>query len=394
MVDKLNCDGDIADADKAPADHHGDHGHCCLTGTAHDSRDAVGEGQQEVEQADSTGVHAAVGYDLRRVVEESNQIGCKDVRSDADDFCHDAAAGNTESHTFFHPVVLMGSQILANKSRQGHGKTGDGQESEAFNFGMGTAAGHGGGTEAVDVGLDHQIGKTDDRILDAGGQTEPDNGFQTAEIIPDFANIQPIRLIHTDQMDEAKNGADTLGNGGSQSGGTNTQLQNRNEQQIQSNVDKGGENQIVQRMLAVTHSMENTHKDIVHDGEDGTAEIIAEIDDGLGKYIFGGAHPLKDRGGKGNTQNRKRNTGGETEGYIGMDGDMHILMILGAEELGDDHAGTHGNTVEKSYKHVDQTAGRADGSQCGIADEFANGPGIESMIKLLENITDKDGEGK
>ena len=93
-------------------------------------------------------------------------------------------------------------------------------------------------------------------------------------------------------MDEAENGADTLGKGGSQGGGTHTQLQNRNEQQIQYDVDKGGEDQIIQRMLAVTDGMENAYKDVVHDGEDGTAEIIAKIDDGLGKYIFGSTHPL------------------------------------------------------------------------------------------------------
>ena len=393
-VDELNRNGDIADTDEAPADHHGDHGHGCLTGTAHDSGDAVGESQEEVEQTDSSGVHGAVGHNLGAIVEEGDEVRSENVGGDADDFSHDAAAGNAETHTLSYPVMLMGTQILTDESGQSHGEAGNGQESKAFNLGVGTAAGHSGRAEAVDIGLDYQIGKTNDGILNTGGQAEPDNGLQTAEVIPDFTNIQPVRLIHPDQMDEAENGADTLGEGGSQGGRTHTQLQTCNEQQIQRNVDKGGENQIVQRMLAVTDGMENTHKDIVHDGEDGAAEIIAEIDDGLGKYIFGSTHPLKNRRSKGDSQNRKQNTGGKTEGDIGVDGDVHILVILGAEELGDDDTGTHGNAIEETHKHVDQTAGRADCRQSGVTDEFTYRPGVESMIELLENISNKNGEGK
>ena len=198
LVDELNRNGDIADTDEAPADHHGNHGHSCLAGTAHDSGDAVGESQEEVEQTDSSGVHGAVGYNLGAIVEEGDEVRSENIGGNTDGFCHDAGAGNTESNTLSYPVMLMSTQILADKGGQSHGEAGDGQESKAFDLGMGTAAGHGGRAEAVDVGLDYQIGKTDDRILNTGGQAEPDNGLQTAEIVPDFANIQPIRFIHPD----------------------------------------------------------------------------------------------------------------------------------------------------------------------------------------------------
>ena len=72
--------------------------------------------------------------------------------------------------------MLVSAQILPNKGGQCHRKTGDGKESETLDLGVGTAAGHGSGTEAVDIGLNHQIGNADDGILNSGGKTEPDNG--------------------------------------------------------------------------------------------------------------------------------------------------------------------------------------------------------------------------
>ena len=392
MLDKPDCYGDVADTDEAPADHHGNHGHRGLAGTAHNGGHTVGECQQEVEQADGPGMHASVGDHLGGVIEECNELGCEEIGCNTDQLCQNAGAGNTESDTFFHPVVLVSAQILAHKGGQGHGKAGDGQKCETLNFGVGTAAGHGGGAEAVDIGLNHHIGNADDGILNAGGQTEPDDGFETAEIEADGPDIQTVGFLDPHQMDEAENHADTLGKGGGQSGRAYTQLQNCHKQQIQNDVDEGGEDQIIQRMAAVTHGVKNAHEDIVHDREDGTAEIVAEIDDRLGKHVLGGAHPLQNGGGKGDTQNGQKDTCGKAEGHIRVDGDAHILMVLSAEEFCDDHTGTHGNTVEETHKHVDQASGGTDGGQGSFTDKFADGPGVKGVIKLLKDIADQNGE--
>ena len=43
---------------------------------------------------------------------------------------------------------------------------------------------------------------------------------------------------------------------------------------------------------------------------------------------------------------------------------------------------------------MNQAGGRTDGRQCGIAQILAYNPGVESVIKLLEQIAQKNGESK
>ena len=77
-----------------------------------------------------------------------------------------------------------------------------------------------------------------------------------------------------------------------------------------------------------------------------------------------------------------------------MNGDAHIFVVLRTEEFCDDHTGAHGHTVEETHKHVDQTAGGTDGRQRRIADEFTDGPGVEGVVALLENVAQKNGHSK
>ena len=46
----MDGDGDVGDADHAPADHHDDHRDDGFPGTTEDSGGTVGEGQQEIEE--------------------------------------------------------------------------------------------------------------------------------------------------------------------------------------------------------------------------------------------------------------------------------------------------------------------------------------------------------
>ena len=147
-------------------------------------------------------------------------------------------------------------------------------------------------------------------------------------------------------------------------------------------------------MLAVANCMENAHKDVVQHCKNGTAEIEPEVGHRLGHNTFRGVHPPENRGGENHAQHRQNAAGHQTESYICMDGDAHLSVIAGTVEPGNDHTGTHGDTVEESHKHKNQAAGGADCSQSGIADEFAHHPGVEGVVKLLKDIAQKNRQGE
>jgi len=209
-----------------------------------------------------------------------------------------------------------------------------------------------------------------------------------------FLQLQLVGGIDAQQMHTAQQCADTLGDGGCHGGSAHTPVENRDKQQIQHHIDTGGENQVVQRVLTVAHGMENAHKNIVQDAEHSTAEIEPEIGNRLGKNLLRGAHPAQNGGAECNTKNGQKDTGGETEGYICMDGLAHAFKILCAEVTGDNGTRAHGHTVEKADHHKDQTAGGTDGGKGILADEIAYAPGVEGIIKLLEQIAHQDGKRK
>ena len=239
------------------------------------------------------------------VVEDADELGGKGVGDDADDLCGDNGAKDAEEDAFADPVVLFGPQILTHEGGQGHGEAGDGQKGEAFDLGVGGAAGHGGFAEAVDVALDHQIGHGDDGILDTGRQAEPDDALEAFPMETDLLQPQPVGFSDPHQTDTAQQRADALGNGGGDGRRTDTETQTRYQHQIQHHIDAGGDHQIVQRMLAVAHRVEDAHEDVVHNGEDGAAEIIAEIGDGFRQYLRRSTHPPQNGGCEGNAQHRQ-----------------------------------------------------------------------------------------
>ena len=394
FIDVLDGDGDIADPEDAPAQQHGDHGDCGFSRTPENAGGAVGEGQQTVEQADGPHMPAAKGHHIRLAIEKPDQLRCKDVGNDTNGLRHQDAAGDSKVHTLLYPVVLSGAQILSDKGGQGHGETGDGQKREALDLGIGAAARHGGSAEAVDIGLDHQIGNADDGVLNTGGKTESHDGFQAAGIKPDGPDMHFVCFFGSQQLTETKQRADTLGDGGGQCRCSNPQMEYRHKQQIQYHIHQCGEYQIIQRMAAVAYGVENPHENVEHHGKHGAAEIEAEIEDGQGEYVRRCVHPAQDGGREGNAEDRQKSACHQPQRHIGVDGGGHLPVLLCAEIPGDDDAGAHGQALEKADQHVDQISRGAHRSQSGIAHKFTNHPGIEGIVKLLEHIAQQDRQGE
>ena len=117
------------------------------------------------------------------------------------------------------------------------GEADDGQECKAFQFVVGGTTCHGRFAKTVDVGLYDYIGKRNHAVLHTGRKSVANNVHKTFFVKPDFFYRNPIGCVNPQQMDEAKQCTDTLGNGGCDSSRTNPKLKYRHKQHIQSNVD-------------------------------------------------------------------------------------------------------------------------------------------------------------
>ena len=107
LIDKTHGNCDIGHTQQTPGAQHDDHGNHRLSCAAHNARNAMGKCQHAVEQAHGTGMLRAESHDFGRTVENCNQLWCKEVGENADDFCRNTAAYNSKSRTFFNTVILF-----------------------------------------------------------------------------------------------------------------------------------------------------------------------------------------------------------------------------------------------------------------------------------------------
>ena len=239
FVYETNRNSNIAEPEQTPTAKHGEHGDRWLSGTPKNSGNTVRKSQKEIKQTDGPHMPCAVIYDLWLTVEEANQMGRKEVKTDAHELCKNGGTTDAEKHTFFDPVIFLGAKILADKGRKCLGKTGDRQESEAFYFRVGAAAGHGSFAKAVNIGLDHHIGNGNNGILNTGRKTVSDDLTEAGPVETDLPDLQLIGLRGAQQLDTAQRRADSLGDGGGQGGRPNTVAKNTYKEKIQCHIDKG-----------------------------------------------------------------------------------------------------------------------------------------------------------
>lgn len=230
--DIVDADGDVGHADDAPEQQHDHHGDGGFPGAPQDSRDAVGEGQQEVEQGVVVGLGHAVGDHLGIPVEGGDQHRREVVDQNAHQLRRGDGAEDAEHRALLGPVVLPGAQVLADEGGHGQGEAGDGQKAEALDLGVGPAARHRHFPEFVDVGLDDHVGEGDDGVLEAGRETVGGDLAQHERIKADHAQINPVLGVGLHQPGQAQQGADELGQDGREGRGAHSQAESCDEYEV------------------------------------------------------------------------------------------------------------------------------------------------------------------
>lgn len=286
-----NGDGEERHPDHAPEDQHDCHGDHGLSGAAQQGGNGVGVGQQEEEERRGAGLLDAEADDLRVGVKSGDELRRKDKDQHADDLGQDDRGPNAKTRPLFGALQLSGSQVLAGESGECHGEAGDGEKSEPFDLGIGPAAGHGDLSKHIDVGLDHHVGKGDDGVLQAGGEPQPDDLPQHFAVKADFGQIQAIAVLGTHQLDEAENGADQLRDDRGDGRPLHPHVEEPDEYQVQHNVDERGDDQIIERMAAVSHRLEDTDRNVVEDKTEGAGKVKPQVEHRVPHDILGRSHP-------------------------------------------------------------------------------------------------------
>ena len=314
----------------------------------------MGVCQQEEEQCRGAGTGSTKCNYLRRGVEGGDQHRRQNEDDDTDQFCQNCRADNAKACTLSGSFILLCTEVLTDKGGHCHGEAGDRQKTETFDLGKGAAACHCHRAKRVDICLHNNVGQCDDRVLNAGRQTKADNLSQHIHIKADIPQRQTILSLGTNQLEHAQKGADQLGNGGRQCRSFDTGMKNSDEHQVEHHIDHRRNDQIVQRMAAVTYCLQNTYKDIVHDKAQRTHKVDLKISHRVGHNIFRCAHPDQNLRRKDDTDKGHDYACYQTKGNRRMNSGVQALLIPRTKIAGDNNACTDRNTIEETDQQKDQ----------------------------------------
>ena len=244
------------------------------------------------------------------------------------------------------------------------------------------------------MGLDHDVGQTDDGVLHARGQAVTQDLLQKLRIHPQLRPGQGVDRVFLGELDQTEPRGDRLGDRGGDGGPFDPQPHGPQEEPVQEDVQHGGDDQIVEGPLAVAYSVHNALEGVVHDQGNGTREIPAQIGRRVGDERVVQLHPARDPGGQDGADDRQREAADRGDQNAGVDGLGRAIRIPGAEIAADDHARAHGSAHEEADHQMDQAAGGGDGREGAVPQIFADDPGVGGGVELLEKLAQEDREGE
>ena len=329
----MDDEHDVDDADDAPDGEHDHHRHDRAARAAADRRDGVRKCQQAVEQRHRARLLHAEGDNAWRVVEKRNELACPDVVAQADELGHDDGDDDAEARAALGAVILLGAEVLPHERGTGHREARDRQKREALDLAVRAVGRHREHTERVDLRLDDDVGKADDAVLDAGGETVAHDLAEHTGVEADIARRDGVDLALFEQVDEAEHTARALGENGRHCGGPHAPVERADKEQVESDVDKRRNDEIVQGAAAVTKGVQNARAHVVEHRCQHAEEVVAEVFDRLRHDLRVGVHPDEKRRREEHTDERQQCAGHNAERQVRMDGARDVFIVARAEIL-------------------------------------------------------------
>ena len=195
-------------------------------------------------------------------------------------------------------------------------------------------------------------------------------------------------------MDHAQDHADGLRDRRGDGRRPHAPMERADKQQIEHDIGKGRNDQIIERPLAVAERVHDALAHIVHDDGQNADEVIPEIRDCIRQDLRCSAHPAQERRRQPHAHHRQNHAADQAQHHVRVDGLGYAVIVTRAKIAGDGHACTHGQAGKEADEQEDQRAGRTDGRQRLISQKPADDQRVRRIVKLLEHLTEEYRHGK
>ena len=214
--------------------------------------------------------------------------------------------------------------------------------------------------------------------------------FGQLQLLP----VEIENIPHPHELPVAQDSGNGLRNGGGQGHAGNTHTELCHKQQIQTHIQRRGDQQEHQSGEGIAEATEHTGEHIVEEkaynaDEENIQIVSAPVDDTVRR-----AQQLQHRTGDQRADDHNDHRGNTCQRDAVADILRQTCTILCAIALGDDDTGTGGDAHEQSQQQIQNGCGAADSCQRVIAHKLTDNNRVCRVIQLLGQIADEHGHGK
>ena len=246
--------------------------------------------------------------------------------------------------------------------------------------------GNGGTAQHIDRPLHDDAANGRDAALQTHGYTDAQ---QTGAGLFAVGKVRFLHLQHikfTAQIDKAQHTGNDLRDVGGQRRPQNTHLKRDDEQKVEPDVERTGQDQKVQRRFAIAQCAHDGCHHVVQKDERDSRKDPADIDDSTVKDVRGRLHQLhhgaRQRHGRHGQHHAARNAKPRGVGHMAA----QITVIPRAEQLRDRDRKAVADANDKAEDQIVDRPGRADRGQRTDTAEAADDDGVRQRIELLEEV--------
>ena len=353
-------------------------------------------GHEHIEEAEEPQSPHAHFQRLLIHLEGSHEVFPEEVEDEAQDDgeAHRHDAGGTDA--VVGALHVSGANVLADVGGDGCLEAHHGHHGEAVHLHDDAVGGDVVGAEAVGKALGHQHAGGEGRVLNGGGQPQPDDQSGNALVRLQVAEVdlRPVGALALPPQEEQAGGE--VGNDGRPGDARHVPVELRHEEQIQNDVQKSRDDQSVHGGLGVPQAADQTVHAVVDDVAAGADEDDAEIGGASVHDILRGTQEPEQRPGKNKAQGRDDDAHQHTEGEGGGHRLFQILVVLCALILGNDDVRAHAHPHEEgAEEHHDREAGIHGGDALrAVGSEVSHDQRVHHVVELLEEVAQDGGYGE
>ena len=347
----------------------------------------------DTQVSDPGGDHGG-GARLGRVDEDVHQRRGKDENQGGDGGTVERTHEKRLPRAAADAVTRPRAVVLRHEGGIGVAEVLRGEVGEAVDLDRGGKGRHHGRTEAVDQALHHEDAEVHHRLLQAGQRGKPGDAAQhLGRELPLGGGGEEVTAAKGGVEHDADRG-DVLCDHGRGRRTGDAEGQHGDKQQIQPDIEQGGDAEKPKRGRRVAECAEQAGEKIVHRGRKNPGKDDAQVFPHAGQNLGRYAERVQDRV-EPKIHRRADEQRQDGDQYAGVpDARAQARLVFFAAADGEKRTSSHRQSEKNRSEKGHQRVGRADGGERFLAEHAPDDQRVRNIIKLLQEVARHHRQGK